>query len=156
MAIYQHILSSSPTLQRSPSTDSRTSPLTPYTALLLLSQKGMEITSHASSRASLSPNLTATTHPGASGEHPSASSAAAMISKIHPNSTSPTKPLVTPKRGADGRTKPAPNLCLGCHQSQTPQWRQGPLGPRTLCNACVSSRHAKQIVQLFLPHLTCH
>ncbi|GAB2276765.1 hypothetical protein Dimus_011481 [Dionaea muscipula] len=26
--------------------------------------------------------------------------------------------------------------CLHCEMSQTPQWRAGPLGPKTLCNAC--------------------
>lgn len=28
--------------------------------------------------------------------------------------------------------------CLGCQATDTPEWRRGPLGPRTLCNACVS------------------
>lgn len=27
-------------------------------------------------------------------------------------------------------------ICLNCGCHQTPQWRCGPLGPRTLCNAC--------------------
>ncbi|KAI4385741.1 hypothetical protein MLD38_003735 [Melastoma candidum] len=26
--------------------------------------------------------------------------------------------------------------CLHCHITKTPQWRAGPLGPKTLCNAC--------------------
>ena len=26
--------------------------------------------------------------------------------------------------------------CLGCGATQTPEWRRGPLGPRSLCNAC--------------------
>ena len=26
--------------------------------------------------------------------------------------------------------------CLGCGVSETPEWRKGPSGPRTLCNAC--------------------
>jgi hypothetical protein len=26
--------------------------------------------------------------------------------------------------------------CLGCKATSTPEWRRGPLGPRTLCNAC--------------------
>ncbi|KAF9219723.1 hypothetical protein BS17DRAFT_788675 [Gyrodon lividus] len=26
--------------------------------------------------------------------------------------------------------------CLGCGATSTPEWRRGPLGPRTLCNAC--------------------
>lgn len=27
-------------------------------------------------------------------------------------------------------------MCLNCGSTETPQWRCGPLGPRTLCNAC--------------------
>jgi len=30
----------------------------------------------------------------------------------------------------DGQT------CLGCRATSTPEWRRGPMGPRTLCNAC--------------------
>ncbi|KAF8552877.1 hypothetical protein OG21DRAFT_1510962 [Imleria badia] len=26
--------------------------------------------------------------------------------------------------------------CRGCNATSTPEWRRGPLGPRTLCNAC--------------------
>ena len=26
--------------------------------------------------------------------------------------------------------------CLNCGQQKTPQWRMGPEGPKTLCNAC--------------------
>ncbi|EIN09454.1 hypothetical protein PUNSTDRAFT_112925 [Punctularia strigosozonata HHB-11173 SS5] len=26
--------------------------------------------------------------------------------------------------------------CLGCQATSTPEWRRGPMGPRTLCNAC--------------------
>ncbi|KIM44800.1 hypothetical protein M413DRAFT_9074 [Hebeloma cylindrosporum] len=26
--------------------------------------------------------------------------------------------------------------CLGCKATSTPEWRRGPMGPRTLCNAC--------------------
>ena len=43
--------------------------------------------------------------------------------------------------------RPAPNggngdkktpKCLGCGATETPEWRRGPMGPRTLCNACVN------------------
>jgi hypothetical protein len=27
-------------------------------------------------------------------------------------------------------------VCLGCKATTTPEWRRGPMGPRTLCNAC--------------------
>ncbi|KAI8647419.1 hypothetical protein BD408DRAFT_142644 [Parasitella parasitica] len=26
--------------------------------------------------------------------------------------------------------------CHSCNSTETPEWRKGPLGPRTLCNAC--------------------
>ncbi|CAK5273636.1 unnamed protein product [Mycena citricolor] len=29
-----------------------------------------------------------------------------------------------------------PQQCLGCQATSTPEWRRGPMGPRTLCNAC--------------------
>lgn len=39
--------------------------------------------------------------------------------------------------GPDGAVVGA-TVCLGCRATDTPEWRRGPLGPRTLCNACVS------------------
>lgn len=43
------------------------------------------------------------------------------------------------KRGnsSDKKNGPPPT-CLGCGATETPEWRRGPMGPRTLCNACVS------------------
>lgn len=38
--------------------------------------------------------------------------------------------------GAGGADKKV-TKCLGCGATETPEWRRGPLGPRTLCNACV-------------------
>ncbi|KAI4334389.1 hypothetical protein L6164_019088 [Bauhinia variegata] len=29
-----------------------------------------------------------------------------------------------------------PRKCMHCEVTKTPQWREGPLGPKTLCNAC--------------------
>jgi hypothetical protein len=40
--------------------------------------------------------------------------------------------------GHADKDKPA-TYCRGCGATETPEWRRGPLGPRTLCNACVSS-----------------
>lgn len=28
------------------------------------------------------------------------------------------------------------SMCLSCYTTSTPEWRKGPAGPRTLCNAC--------------------
>lgn len=32
--------------------------------------------------------------------------------------------------------QPSPRRCSHCLSQKTPQWRAGPLGPKTLCNAC--------------------
>jgi hypothetical protein len=40
--------------------------------------------------------------------------------------------------GVSGDSKKGLTKCLGCGATETPEWRRGPLGPRTLCNACVS------------------
>ncbi|KAL1925802.1 uncharacterized protein VTP21DRAFT_685 [Calcarisporiella thermophila] len=34
--------------------------------------------------------------------------------------------------------------CFNCHCTETPEWRRGPQGPKTLCNAC-GLRYAKKI-----------
>ncbi|KAJ8664034.1 hypothetical protein O0I10_000312 [Lichtheimia ornata] len=38
----------------------------------------------------------------------------------------------------DGESKMAEvtKHCHSCHTTETPEWRKGPMGPRTLCNAC--------------------
>ncbi|KAK7687765.1 hypothetical protein QCA50_008984 [Cerrena zonata] len=42
-----------------------------------------------------------------------------------------TKPSIPPSDPpVEGQT------CLGCGATSTPEWRRGPMGPRTLCNAC--------------------
>lgn len=37
---------------------------------------------------------------------------------------------------AGGGRRPRRMVCRNCNAHQTPQWRCGPDGPRTLCNAC--------------------
>ncbi|CAK9165189.1 unnamed protein product [Ilex paraguariensis] len=32
--------------------------------------------------------------------------------------------------------RPATKKCTHCQVTKTPQWREGPMGPKTLCNAC--------------------
>lgn len=48
----------------------------------------------------------------------------------------------TPRRRGKKRKKP-PTICLECGVGETPEWRRGPQGPRTLCNAC-GLRYAKR------------
>ncbi|KAJ0464109.1 putative transcription factor C2C2-GATA family [Helianthus annuus] len=38
--------------------------------------------------------------------------------------------------GLAGTSQPQPRRCSHCLVQKTPQWRAGPLGPKTLCNAC--------------------
>ena len=42
----------------------------------------------------------------------------------------------SPAGGANKNKGGKRTTCLNCGCHQTPQWRCGPLGPRTLCNAC--------------------
>lgn len=39
------------------------------------------------------------------------------------------------KRGTSGVARMG-RRCLHCQSDRTPQWRAGPMGPKTLCNAC--------------------
>eukprot|EP01098_Paradermamoeba_levis_P002848 TRINITY_DN1355_c0_g1_i1.p1 TRINITY_DN1355_c0_g1~~TRINITY_DN1355_c0_g1_i1.p1 ORF type:complete len:162 (-),score=43.26 TRINITY_DN1355_c0_g1_i1:337-822(-) len=47
------------------------------------------------------------------------------------------------KRGRKNIDKSG-NICQGCHTTETPEWRKGPNGKNTLCNAC-GLRWAKKI-----------
>jgi len=40
------------------------------------------------------------------------------------------------RQKAEAAPVPEGQTCLGCNATSTPEWRRGPLGPRTLCNAC--------------------
>ncbi|KAI8830240.1 GATA zinc finger-domain-containing protein [Chytridium lagenaria] len=37
--------------------------------------------------------------------------------------------------------------CEHCHTTESPEWRRGPTGPKTLCNAC-GLRYARNIAKL--------
>ncbi|EST08114.1 Zinc finger, GATA-type [Kalmanozyma brasiliensis GHG001] len=63
--------------------------------------------------------------------------------RVFPDGSLPTS---FPSPGFDGDAKgpqykkrsraPAPGSCQACGSSETPEWRRGPDGARTLCNAC--------------------
>ncbi|UTT88014.1 hypothetical protein NDA17_005255 [Ustilago hordei] len=63
--------------------------------------------------------------------------------RVFPDGSLPTS---FPSPGMDGDIKgpqykkrsraPAPGSCQACATSETPEWRRGPDGARTLCNAC--------------------
>ncbi|ORY97435.1 hypothetical protein BCR43DRAFT_239362 [Syncephalastrum racemosum] len=44
------------------------------------------------------------------------------------------------KRQSSSSSASGPKECYSCHSTETPEWRRGPLGPRTLCNACGLSK----------------
>ncbi|BEI85312.1 hypothetical protein CcaverHIS002_0507130 [Cutaneotrichosporon cavernicola] len=48
--------------------------------------------------------------------------------------THPREPLEPRFQG--GKRARVDTYCRGCGATETPEWRRGPLGPRTLCNAC--------------------
>ncbi|GFZ08479.1 GATA transcription factor 9 [Actinidia rufa] len=54
---------------------------------------------------------------------------ASRLSVLSPNK-SMKQQAVAAESGGDGRK------CLHCATDKTPQWRTGPMGPKTLCNAC--------------------
>ncbi|KAI9621848.1 hypothetical protein KEM48_007519, partial [Puccinia striiformis f. sp. tritici PST-130] len=49
-----------------------------------------------------------------------------------PSSVPPPSKLTTRQY----RKKPPPEVCAVCPSKETPEWRKGPSGLRTLCNAC--------------------
>jgi hypothetical protein len=65
--------------------------------------------------------------------HSKASSSSTMTSNSIENSTGATG--LPPKRVRKRRDE-ADQSCLSCLATETPEWRKGPTGPRTLCNAC--------------------
>ncbi|WFD35867.1 hypothetical protein MCUN1_002735 [Malassezia cuniculi] len=52
----------------------------------------------------------------------------AKVQRTHARSSSGEKPT----RGKNNEN----HVCQGCSATSTPEWRKGPTGPRTLCNAC--------------------
>jgi len=52
-----------------------------------------------------------------------------------PESQGPSAEKAAPSND-DSSQVPESQTCLGCKATSTPEWRRGPMGPRTLCNAC--------------------
>ncbi|KAK4760765.1 hypothetical protein SAY87_005658 [Trapa incisa] len=46
---------------------------------------------------------------------------------------------------------PEPRRCLHCASEKTPQWRTGPMGPKTLCNACGVRYKSGRLVPEYRP-----
>ncbi|XP_021739141.1 GATA transcription factor 12-like [Chenopodium quinoa] len=54
-------------------------------------------------------------------------------------------PMVDPTSGGEVRK------CLHCATDKTPQWRTGPMGPKTLCNACGVRYKSGRLVPEYRP-----
>ncbi|KAI9802688.1 MAG: hypothetical protein M1825_002710 [Sarcosagium campestre] len=53
----------------------------------------------------------------------------------YPDDTKPSSVLGAESKKRRGRAAP-PGRCHSCNRAETPEWRRGPDGARTLCNAC--------------------
>ncbi|KAI6124851.1 hypothetical protein EV401DRAFT_1147009 [Pisolithus croceorrhizus] len=56
--------------------------------------------------------------------------------EFKPTSGVPDRDTPASKRQKSDENAQEGQTCLGCQATSTPEWRRGPLGPRTLCNAC--------------------
>ncbi|KAF5739172.1 GATA transcription factor 12-like [Tripterygium wilfordii] len=64
-----------------------------------------------------------------------------------------TKPAPARKRDNPNSNSDAGPVrkCLHCSSEKTPQWRSGPMGPKTLCNACGVRYKAGRLVPEYRP-----
>ncbi|XP_022844667.1 GATA transcription factor 9-like [Olea europaea var. sylvestris] len=61
------------------------------------------------------------------------------------------KPMKTPPSKKRGPTETPGRKCLHCASEKTPQWRTGPMGPKTLCNACGVRYKSGRLVPEYRP-----
>ncbi|KAI8568710.1 hypothetical protein RHMOL_Rhmol02G0221700 [Rhododendron molle] len=77
---------------------------------------------------------------------------ASLLSVLSPDATSASK-----KREGEEQEAAARDLhmdrrkCLHCATDKTPQWRTGPMGPKTLCNACGVRYKSGRLVPEYRP-----
>ncbi|PHT60695.1 GATA transcription factor 2 [Capsicum baccatum] len=74
----------------------------------------------------------------------------------NPNTTNTTKnkessSVHTRERSFSPMDEDAPRRCTHCASEKTPQWRTGPLGPKTLCNACGVRYKSGRLVPEYRP-----
>ncbi|GAV77551.1 GATA domain-containing protein [Cephalotus follicularis] len=62
----------------------------------------------------------------------------------------PTK-TATPKKRDHPNSDSSGRKCLHCASEKTPQWRTGPMGPKTLCNACGVRYKSGRLVPEYRP-----
>ncbi|KAI4324759.1 hypothetical protein MLD38_030216 [Melastoma candidum] len=68
-----------------------------------------------------------------------------------PAAAEPSPRAASSKRETSGGQDAAPRRCLHCAAEKTPQWRTGPLGLKTLCNACGVRYKSGRLVPEYRP-----
>ncbi|WCJ29514.1 GATA transcription factor 12 [Euphorbia peplus] len=84
----------------------------------------------------------------------SSSSSEPVPQPHHPNTFKKTVKVAGPKRreSSEGRSGNGEGRkCLHCATDKTPQWRTGPMGPKTLCNACGVRYKSGRLVPEYRP-----
>ncbi|KZV37201.1 GATA transcription factor 12 [Dorcoceras hygrometricum] len=76
---------------------------------------------------------------------PVSSSSSSNISTVSKTEGTEKKATENSPTGSDGRK------CLHCATDKTPQWRTGPMGPKTLCNACGVRYKSGRLVPEYRP-----
>ncbi|KNA11362.1 hypothetical protein SOVF_135930 [Spinacia oleracea] len=61
------------------------------------------------------------------------------------------QPSLTKRRESGGPETGEVRRCLHCAAEKTPQWRTGPMGPKTLCNACGVRYKSGRLVAEYRP-----
>lgn len=83
--------------------------------------------------------------PGASEQGPATKPSKPAGSKKKGLSLGGVGPAMDPTSGSEVRK------CLHCATDKTPQWRTGPMGPKTLCNACGVRYKSGRLVPEYRP-----
>ncbi|KAG5565458.1 hypothetical protein RHGRI_001372 [Rhododendron griersonianum] len=72
-------------------------------------------------------------------------------SKSKRNESSPSSSEQTGDRHSPSPSENSARRCTHCASEKTPQWRAGPLGPKTLCNACGVRYKSGRLVPEYRP-----
>lgn len=59
-----------------------------------------------------------------------------LLHLVAPEKETPSQAVTAVKKREGANAECTGRKCLHCGAEKTPQWRTGPMGPKTLCNAC--------------------
>lgn len=82
---------------------------------------------------------------------PILSSSSSELEPIAVAAPPPPLPQPKPVKKKDFSTATVKRKCLHCDSEETPQWRAGPMGPKTLCNACGVRYKSGRLVPEYRP-----